>query len=167
MRSRFLILVLALCVVLGWCGLSSAQTPLPAGQIQIEDVSVLMSEMGPVVLLKAHGRVVPIFVDPTVAGSIDGALRGQKFSRPLSHDLMHTILLAYGGSVTHVTIKLKEQIYYGELAVVIQGDLKVFDSRSSDAIALAIHFDAPIYVEKELFDQADQEKGELEEAQLL
>ena len=69
--------------------------------------------------------------------------------------------------MTHVTIKLKEQIYYGELAVVIQGDLKVFDSRSSDAIALAIHFDAPIYVEKELFDQADQEKGELEEAQLL
>lgn len=167
MRSRCSILLLVLFVVLGWYGPSSAQAPLPVGKIQIEDVSVLMSEMGPVVLLKAHGRVVPIFVDPTVAGSIDGALRGQKFSRPLSHDLMHTILLAYGGSVTHVTIKLKEQIYYGELAVVIQGDLKVFDSRSSDAIALAIHFDAPIYVEKELFDQADQEKGELEEAQLL
>ncbi|MFB3114544.1 MAG: bifunctional nuclease family protein [Nitrospirales bacterium] len=167
MRSRCSILLLVLFVVLGWYGPSLAQAPLPVGQIQIEDVSVLMSEMGPVVLLKAHGRVVPIFVDPTVAGSIDGALRGQKFSRPLSHDLMHTILLAYGGSVTHVKIKLKKQIYYGELSVVIHGDLKVFDSRSSDAIALAIHFDAPIYVEKELFDQADQEPSESVDAQLL
>ncbi len=69
--------------------------------------------------------------------------------------------------MTYVKIILKEQIYYGELAVVIQDDLKVFDSRSSDAIALAIHFDAPIYVEKELFDQADQGNGELEDAQLL
>lgn len=167
MRSRCSILLLVLCLVPGLLGLSSTQTPLPVGQIQIENVSVLMSEMGPVVLLKAHGRVVPIFVDPTVAGSIDGALRGKKFSRPLSHDLMHTILLAYGGTVTYVKIILKEQIYYGELAVTIKGDRQVFDSRSSDAIALAIHFDAPIYVEKELFDQADQENGKLEDAQLL
>jgi len=167
MRSCCSILLLVLCLGPGLLGLSSAQTPLPVGQIQIDDVSVVMSEMGPVVLLKANDGVVPIFVDPTVAGSIDGALRGQKFSRPLSHDLMHTILLAYGGAVTHVTIKLKEQIFYGELAVVIQGELKVFDSRSSDAIALAIHFNAPIYVEKELFDQVGQEKGELEDAQLL
>ena len=67
MRSRCSILLLVLFVVLGWYGPSLAQAPLPVGQIQIEDVSVLMSEMGPVVLLKAHGRVVPIFVDPTVA----------------------------------------------------------------------------------------------------
>ena len=167
MRSRCSILLLVLFVVVGWCGLSSAQTPLPVGQIQIEDVSVVMSEMGPVVLLKANGRVVPIFVDPTVAGSIDGALRGKKFSRPLSHDLMHTILLAYGGTVTYVKIILKEQIYYGELAVTIKGDRQVFDSRSSDAIALAIHFDAPIYVEKGLFDQADREPSESVDALLL
>jgi len=123
MRSCCSILLLVLCLVPGLLGLSSAQTSLPVGQIQIDDVSVLMSEMGPVVLLKANDGVVPIFVDPTVAGAIDGALRGQKFSRPLSHDLMHAILLAYGGAVTHVTIKLKEQIFYGELAVVIQGQI--------------------------------------------
>ncbi len=166
MRLRVSILLVILCVALVGGGLSSAQTPLPAGHVQIEHVSVLMSEMGPVVLLRAHDRVVPIFVDPTVAGSIDGALRGKKFSRPLSHDLMHAILAAYGGTVTHVKIKLKGEIYYGELGVAIKGERKVFDSRSSDAIALAIHFHAPIYVEKELFDQADQEAGD-DETQLL
>jgi bifunctional DNase/RNase len=51
--------------------------------------------------------------------------------------------------------------------VTVNGARKVFDSRSSDAIALAIHFKAPIFVEKELFDQADPEKNDSKNAQLL
>lgn len=167
MRSYYSVGLLVFWIVLGLFSQSEAQHQPSVDQVQIEDVSVLMSELGPVVLLKAQNRVVPIFVDPTVAGSIDGALRGEKFFRPLSHDLMHSILQAYGGTVTHVKIELKEQIYYGELAVTINGDRKVFDSRSSDAIALAIHFGAPIYVEKNLLDQADQEMGQGDDSQLL
>ncbi|TLY15788.1 MAG: bifunctional nuclease family protein [Nitrospirae bacterium] len=65
-----------------------------AGQVEIKDVQVRLSDHGPVVLLQAEGKVIPIFVDPTVAGSIQGALTGEKLRRPLSHDLMHSILEA-------------------------------------------------------------------------
>ena len=167
MRPHVSMLLLVGCIVLGAPDFSSSQTSSLDDQVWIEGVSVVMSKMGPVIFLKAQKRVVPIFVDPTVAGSIDGALRGMKSPRPLSHDLMYTILREFGGTVTEVRIKLKGEIYYGELAVAVNGDHKVFDSRSSDAIALAIHFEAPIFVAKELFDQADSGQNNANDAQLL
>ena len=167
MRTCISMLLLVGCIVLGVPDFSSAQTSSLDDQVWIEDVSVVMSKMGPVIFLKAQKRVVPIFVDPTVAGSIDGALRGTKLSRPLSHDLMYTILREFGGLVTEVRIKLKDQIYHGELFVNFKGAHKVFDSRSSDAIALAVHFEAPIFIERELFDQANSEKNTANDAQLL
>ena len=129
---------------------SLAQSSSLDDQVRIEDVSVVMSKVGPVIFLEAHKRIIQIFVDLTVAGSIDGALRGMKLPRPLSHDLMHTILLEFGGTVTEVRIKLKGEIYYGELAVIVNGARKVFDSRSSDAIALATFYNIPILVRKNL-----------------
>ena len=166
MRVYVSTLLLAGCVVIGVASFSLAQSSSLDDQVRIEDVSVVMSKVGPVIFLEAHKRIIPIFVDLTVAGSIDGALRGMKLPRPLSHDLMHTILLEFGGMVTEVRIKLKGEIYYGELAVAVNGDHKVFDSRSSDAIALAIHFEAPIFIDKELFNQANSEKS-ANEAQRL
>jgi bifunctional DNase/RNase len=126
----------------------------PAGQVQIKDVDVRLSDHGPVVLLKAENRVIPIFVDPTVAGSIHGALTGEKLRRPLSHDLMHTILQGFGGRVTQTVITLKDGTYYGALTVAMPNQTKVFDSRSSDAIALAIHFKAPILVGRDLLESS-------------
>lgn len=133
--------------------LSEAETD----QVEIKDVSVRLSDHGPVVLLKAENRVIPIFVDPTVAGSIQGALTGQKTRRPLSHDLMHSILDAFGGKVTKTVITLKDGTYYGALTVAVKETTKVFDSRSSDSIALAVHFKAPILVGRDLLDSAGKE----------
>jgi bifunctional DNase/RNase len=123
-------------------------------QVKIADVQVRLSDHGPVVLLKAEGKVIPIFVDHTVAGSIQGALMGEKLPRPLSHDLMHTILESFGGKVTKTVITLKDGTYYGALSVSFKDQEKVFDSRSSDSIALAIHFKAPILVARDLLDSA-------------
>ena len=64
------------------------------------------------------------------------------------------ILEAFDGKVTKTEITLKDGIYYGALTVVVNGTEKVFDSRSSDSIALAIHFKAPILVGRELLDSA-------------
>jgi bifunctional DNase/RNase len=128
--------------------------PGQSTQVKIQDVEVRLSDHGPVVLLRAEDRVIPIFVDPTVAGSIHGALTGQKLRRPLSHDLMHSILDAFGGKVTQVVITLQDGTYYGALSVAVKDAIKVFDSRSSDAIALAIHFKAPILVGRDLLDSA-------------
>ncbi len=122
--------------------------------VTIGDVRVRVSDHGPVVLLSAEGKTIPIFVDHTVAASIQGALTGEKLPRPLSHDLMHTIIETLGGRVTKTVITLKAGTYYGSLAIAFQGQEKVFDSRSSDSIALAIHFKAPILVDRAMLDAA-------------
>ena len=116
-----------------------------------------MSDVGPAVLLRVGNRAIPVFVDPIVAQSIHGALGGQKPVRPLSHDLMHSVLTGFGGRVSQVVITLQDGIYCGALTVVMDGKTKVFDSRSSDAIALAIHARAPILVSRELLDQVGVE----------
>lgn len=131
--------------------------------VKIAEVTVRMSDHGPVVFLQAEGRTIPIFVDLTVALSIQSALNGEKLPRPMSHDLMHTILDAYGGKVTQTVITLKNGTYYGALTVAFKDQVKVFDSRSSDSIALAVHFKAPILVGRELLETAgkipEKEKG--------
>lgn len=134
--------------------LSGVAVSAPSEQIQIKDLEVRLSDHGPVILLKAENKVIPIFVDPTVAGSVQAALTGQKLSRPLSHDLMRTILDSFGGKVTQTVITLKDGVFYGALSVSLGETTRVFDSRSSDSIALAVHFKAPILVARDLLDSA-------------
>jgi uncharacterized protein len=124
--------------------------------VTITDVKVRMSDHGPVVLLQAEGKAIPIFIDVTVALSIQGALNGEQLPRPMSHDLMHTILEAFGGKVTQTVITLKSGTYFGALTVAFKDHVKVFDSRSSDSIALAIHFKAPIIVGRDLLNAAER-----------
>ncbi len=135
---------------------SFAQNVPPASPeyITITTVTVRMTDHGPVVLLHAEDRVIPIFVDVTVALSIQGALNGERLPRPMSHDLMHSILDAYGGKVLRTVITLKGGTYFGALTVAVRDQVKTFDSRSSDSIALAVHFKAPILVGRDLLDSA-------------
>ena len=72
--------------------------------VTVGDVRVRLSDHGPVVLLSAEGKTIPIFVDHTVAASIQSALTAGKLSRPLTHDLMHTIVEALGGRVVKTII---------------------------------------------------------------
>lgn len=149
----------AMACVRFWCAML---TPVVLGQtavvhatetqVRIQQVDVAVSEVGPVVLLKAENRAIPVFVDATVAESIHAALTGGKLRRPFTHDLMHSVLSAYDGRVTNVVITLKNTTYYAALTVVLRDTTKVFDSRASDAIALATHFKAPIMVPRELLE---------------
>ncbi len=121
--------------------------------VTISEVKVRLTDHGPVILLQAEGKTIPIFVDLTVAMSIQGALSGEQLARPMSHDLMHSILETFGGKVTQTVITLKGSTYYGALTVAFRDKVQVFDSRSSDSIALAVHFNAPIIVERELLER--------------
>ena len=149
-----LALNMSMVILVGLGLASSAGSQAQSNQVQVKEVEVRLSDHGPVVLLKAEDKVIPIFVDPTVAGSIQAVLTGAKLRRPLSHDLMHTILDSFGGKVTQTVITLKDGTYYGALTVTMPGTTKVFDSRSSDSIALAVHFKAPILVGRDLLDSA-------------
>ena len=163
------------------CGLASLAVPIPdssgttddgrktaakPGQVQVQSVQVRLSQVGPVVLLRVRNKAIPVFVDAIVAESIQGALSGRRFGRPLTHDLMHTVLEAFDGKVSQVVVTLKGGTFYGDLTVVMRKTTKVFDSRSSDAIALAIHFKAPILVSQELVDSAGVELEETDEKSL-
>jgi bifunctional DNase/RNase len=120
--------------------------------VKIEKVDVIASPVGPVVMLQARSRAIPVFVDPVVAESIRAALSGGKLARPLTHDLMRSVLQGFDGKVVQVVVTLKERTYHGALTVTVGKSTKVFDSRSSDGIALAIHFKAPILVSAELLE---------------
>ena len=149
---------MSVAIVRGLAGLAlGVSLGVHAQQVVVDSTEVRLSEMGPAVLLRVGNRAIPVFVDPIVAQSIQGALGGHKPVRPLSHDLMHSVLTGFGGRVSQVVITLHEGIYYGALTVVMDGKTKVFDSRSSDAIALAIHARAPILVSRELLDQVGVE----------
>ncbi len=149
--TRAILCLLSVCFVVTG-SLVQGESERANAQVEIKQVEVRLSDHGPIVLLKAEDRVIPIFVDATVAGSIQAALTGQKLSRPLSHDLMRTILDSFGGKVTQTVITLKDGVFRGALTIVLNDTTKVFDGRSSDAIALAVHFKAPIVVGRDLLD---------------
>ena len=133
---------------------SKARSAPAPGQVQVQQVDVRLSPVGPVVLLRIRNKAIPILVDAIVAESIRSALTGQKTRRPLTHELMRTILEGYDGKVSQVIVTLKDGTFYAALSVIVRDTTRVFDSRSSDAIALAIHFKAPILVSEELVDSA-------------
>jgi len=148
--------LLAACLVLlATFPVRASETSAPGpDHLRISDVEVVLSPVGPVVLLKAGQRAIPVFVDATVAESIHAALQKQKLPRPLTHELVRTLLEAYDGRVDRVVVTLVEQTFHGALTVTLGGTTRVFDSRSSDAIALAVHFAAPIWVSRELLETA-------------
>lgn len=100
----------------------------------------------------AEGRRLAIVIGYPEAQSIECHLQRVRTPRPLSHDLMSSIIQELGAKVVSVFIhKLPSGPYAGRITLrTVWGDEKEIDSRSSDAIALAIRVGAPIYTSKEL-----------------
>ena len=111
----------------------------------------------PVVLLKdEHGKYcVPIWIGMAEATSIASAIKQMVMPRPLTHDLMASILNEVGVRVERVMITdLKDSTYFAELVLSFGDKAIIMDSRPSDAIALAVRAAAPIYVMSSVVDQA-------------
>ena len=90
---------------------------------------------------------LPILARASEVASINLALSGQESPRPLSHDLLSSIIQDLGGRVLQVLIDiLEEPLCHGIIALEVQGREMDFDSRPSDAIALALRARAPVYV---------------------
>ncbi|GIV56389.1 MAG: hypothetical protein KatS3mg040_1157 [Candidatus Kapaibacterium sp.] len=98
-------------------------------------------------------RRLPIVIGAPEAQAIAAEMEGIKPTRPMTHDLLKNIIEQAGGTVSEVCIvELRESIFYAQ--ITIEGlDLQV-DARPSDAIALALRFDAPIYVMDSVLDEA-------------
>ncbi len=111
----------------------------------------------PVVLLKDESGSVtlPIWIGVGEATSIASALKQVEMQRPLTHDLMYSVLAELGAVVERVFItELKDSTYYSELVITCGDRAMIIDSRPSDSIAMAIRAAAPIFVAQDVLEAA-------------
>ena len=100
-------------------------------------------------------RRLPIIIGTFEAQAIALELEHIKPPRPMTHDLLRNIIQSFGTTVKFIAISdLRESTYYAEIVYEFEGSDVSIDARPSDAIALAIRFNAPIYVEKKVLDEA-------------
>ena len=113
-------------------------------QVGAQCVMVLEELSGP--------RLLPIWIGLYEGGAIGMALSGQQFPRPLTHDLFVTVVKQLTGTIKQVTItELKDSTFFAEIVLTGNGqDIRV-DSRPSDAVAMAVRVNCPIFVNDQVF----------------
>lgn len=107
------------------------------------------------VLLTDGDRRLPILIGPFEAQAISMPLDNQRPDRPLTHDLMRTVMDRLDAHLDRVVIDdLWSTIYYAKLYIRCGEEECEIDARPSDAVALAIRFDAPVFVADGILEQA-------------
>jgi bifunctional DNase/RNase len=110
----------------------------------------------------ANKTGLPIWIGPFEANAIAMKLKKIGSQRPMTHDLIHSILSTLESKVIKIVVNdLKENTYYALIYLNRKGDEIVIDSRPSDAIAIALAVDAPIFVSDQVIEKAktiDMEK---------
>ncbi len=113
----------------------------------------------PIVLLKVEGEdeIVPIWIGLLEAAAIDSELKGVKFDRPMTHDLFKNFMGLLDIYVSRVDVcAIKNDTYYAEIHFISKDNTFSMDARSSDAIAMALRFDAPIYVDDSVISRSKE-----------
>jgi RNA polymerase sigma factor (sigma-70 family) len=134
-------------------------------EMTVEDVLVRVSEDDPfkpatdqriVVLREREGdRFVPIWMGAAEGDALAYRLTGGSPVRPLTSDLMVELLRATGGTIVQVAITaLREEVFYGSVAVRVDGRVEELDARPSDAMNLAVRVGAPILVDEAVLEQS-------------
>ena len=106
---------------------------------------------------KGGSRMLPIVIGLNEASAIKLKISGFNPPRPLTHDLIFSIIQDFGATVQKVIIdKLEEETFFAKIIIkTAEGKLRSIDARPSDSIALAVRFHAPILVEDEIIKQYD------------
>lgn len=127
-------------------------------RLNILGLSVSQTQSGAyaLVLAEENGeRRIPIIIGPVEAQAIAIQLEGLKPPRPLTHDLIKNMAMAFDIALLEVTIyKLEEGIFYSELLCEMNGKEINIDSRTSDAVALALRFRCPIYTTEDILKKS-------------
>ncbi len=127
----------------------------------------------PIVLLKTadDDKFLPIWIGHAEAAAILMKLQGAAAPRPMTHDLLSTVISELQGEVVKVTVtELRENTFYANITIVQDGREVEIDSRTSDAIAIALRADATIYADDEVIEESgvqfEGEEPDLSYAQL-
>ena len=126
-------------------------------ELSLVGVRVELPSNQPIVLLKeANGdRYLPIWIGAGEATAIAFALQGVETPRPMTHDLLRDILRETDVAVERILInELVDQTFYALIRMSANGGVKEVSSRPSDAIALAVRINAPIFAAEEVVDEA-------------
>ncbi len=127
--------------------------------VEVEILRVILEEatQTPVVLLreKEGSRILPIVIGHAEAQAILIALQGIQVERPLTHDLLKTVIETLGGRVERIVIhRLRHNTFYARILIRRDGVLYSIDARPSDSMALALRVGCPILVAREVMEQA-------------
>jgi hypothetical protein len=139
-------------------------------QMKVDKLGIDLLTHDPVVILKDLDgkRYLPILIGPFEATAIALALEGTQVPRPLSHDLMRTMLESMHATLEQIVIyDIKDSTFFAKLVVRQNGDTQEIDARPSDGIALALRMQAPIYVSDKIVleETVTDKKAEAEEVQ--
>jgi bifunctional DNase/RNase len=110
-----------------------------------------------IVILKdqSSDRYLPIWIGPCEAEAITLELKGVEVARPLTHDLLKSVISELGGTVEHIVVNdLRNETFFARVIVNVNGRRLEIDSRPSDAIALAVRVKVPIFVAETVMDRA-------------
>ena len=131
---------------------------------EVEGIAVGVDADGenvPAVVLAARSQFLPVVVTHDQARAIQLGISGEPFERPLTHDLLVSVLTEFGGAIDRVRIDdLADGTFYAKIDAERYEDGEprpfVFDARPSDAIALAVRVECPIEVSDAVLDEAGQ-----------
>ncbi|MFB0546718.1 MAG: bifunctional nuclease family protein [Anaerolineae bacterium] len=135
-------------------------------EVTIDSIRVSLMSQHRVVVLKdvQEERYLPIWIGPFEADAITIQLQGVQVARPLTHDLLKSLITAMGAKVSHVLVNdLRNDTFYAQIVMDSDGRYLEIDSRPSDAIALAVRVNVPIFVAESVMEKAsiipDEEIG--------
>jgi len=129
--------------------------------VQMELKRIIISEVHDqqvIMLRESEGdRSFPIVIGIFEATSIDRRVKGMPSPRPLTHDLVASVIDNMGGELQDIFIsELRDHTYFAKLRIKHDGEMIEVDSRPSDAIAVAVTVDVPILVSEDVIDEAGQ-----------
>jgi bifunctional DNase/RNase len=126
-------------------------------RVVVDSIRVSLLTQHRVVVLRETDsrRYLPIWVGAFEADAIAMAIQGQVAQRPLTHDLLRNVITTLGARVRHIFINdMQENTFFAQIVVDQLGRTLEIDARPSDAIALAVRGDIPIFVAEQVIDQA-------------
>ena len=126
-------------------------------EVIIDSVRVSLTNQQRIVVLREKDteRYLPIWIGPYEAESITIALQEIEVARPQTHDLLKNAITSLSGRLVRVeVVALREDVFYGNLVVDVNGQMLNIDSRPSDALALAVRANVPVLVSREVLDSA-------------
>ena len=126
-------------------------------ELSIESIRVSLMNYQRVVILKEResDRYLPIWIGPAEADAISVRLQEVSVARPLTHDLLQSVIDALGAKVIHILVHdLSNDTFFAKIFIEAAGQNMEIDSRPSDAIALAVRVKVPIFAEEAVLEKA-------------